>query len=178
MLPPLGTDDISLSPTPTTLANGTSVDIIATTVAGAPVALTAAGGCTLAGGTLTATAGSGSCTVTGTSPSTGGYLGLTETWPVTLTPGRQTATVSAPPSGKLAVGRTVTLSTSSQRTNAGQRVTWKITSGKNTVCSLRTKSGKTRLTMDEGGRCVVRGTAPAVAGAWLAYSTSRTYRGK
>ena len=178
VLPPLGTDDISLSPTPTTLANGQSVAIVATTVAGATVTLAAAGGCTLVGDMLRATTGSGTCTLTGTSPSTGGYLGLTETWPVALTPGRQTATVSAPASGKLAVGRTVTLSTSSQRTNADQRVTWKITSGKNRVCSLRTGSGKTRLTMDEGGRCVVRGTAPAVAGAWLAFSTSRTYRAK
>ncbi len=140
VLPPLGTDDISLSPTPTTLANGQSVDIIATTTAGAAATLTAAGGCTLVGDTLTATAGSGTCTVTGTSPSTGGYLGVTETWPVTLTAGRQTATISAPASGNLKVGRTVTLSKSSQRTNAGQRITWKVTKGAK-VCSVKTKSG-------------------------------------
>jgi hypothetical protein len=177
VLPPLGTDDITLSPTPTTLANGTSVDIIATTTAGAPATLTAAGGCTLVGDTLTATSGSGTCTVTGTSPSTGGYLGVTETWPVTLTAGKQTATVSAPASGTLKVGRTVTLSTSSQRTNADQRITWKVTKGAK-VCSVKTKSGTSRLKMKTTGRCVVRGTAPGVSGEWFAYSTSRTYRGK
>jgi len=177
VLPPLGTDDISLSPTPTTLANGQSVAFIATTTAGAAATLTAAGGCTLAGDTLTATTGSGTCTITGTSPSTGGYLGTTETWPVTLTPGRQTATISAPASGKLKVGRTVTLSTSSQRTNAGQRIDWKVTKGTK-VCSVKTKSGTSRLTMNASGRCVVRGTAPAVAGEWLAYSVGRTYRAK
>ncbi len=176
VLRPLGTDDISLSPTPTTLANGQSVDIVATTVAGAPAVLTAAGGCTLVGSTLTATTGSGTCTVTGTSPSTGGYLGVTESWPVTLTPGKQTATISAPASGKVKAGSTVTLSTSSQRTNADQRISWRITKGKNTVCTLKTKAGKTRLTLKDRGRCTVRGTAPAVTGEWNAYRVTRAYR--
>jgi len=71
----------------------------------------------------------------------------------------------------------VTLSTSSQRTNADQRITWKVTKGAK-VCSLKTKSGTTRLTMKTSGRCTVRGTAPAVAGQWNAFSTSRTYRAK
>ena len=85
VLPPLGTDDISLIPALTTMYRYQKATLTATTVAGAPVTLTAAGGCTLTGAVLTATANSGTCVVTGTSPSTGGYLGTTETWTIALT---------------------------------------------------------------------------------------------
>lgn len=85
VLPPLGTDNISLIPAVTTMYRYQKATLTATTVAGAPVTLTAAGGCTLSGAVLTATANSGTCIVTGTSPSTGGYLGTTETWTITLT---------------------------------------------------------------------------------------------
>lgn len=85
VLPPLGTDDISLIPALTTMYRYQKATLTATTVAGAPVTLTVAGGCTLTGAVLTATSNSGTCVVTGTSPSTGGYLGTTETWTITLT---------------------------------------------------------------------------------------------
>jgi hypothetical protein len=85
VLPPLGTDNISLIPALTTMYRYQKATLTATTVAGAPVTLTAAGGCTLTGAVLTATANSGTCVVTGTSPSTGGYLGTTETWTIALT---------------------------------------------------------------------------------------------
>jgi len=86
VLPPLGTDDITLSPTLTTMKRYQKAQLLATTTAGAPVTLTATGGCTLVGDILTATKPSGTCVVTGTSPSTGGYLGTTETWTIQLTP--------------------------------------------------------------------------------------------
>lgn len=85
VLPPLGTDDITLIPALTSMYRYQKATLTATTVAGAPVTLTAAGGCTLVGAILTATANSGTCVVTGTSPSTGGYLGTTETWTIALT---------------------------------------------------------------------------------------------
>lgn len=86
VLPPLGTDDITLSPTLTTMKRYQKVQLVATTTAGAPVTLTATGGCTLTGDILTATKPSGTCVVTGTSPSTGGYLGTTESWTIQLAP--------------------------------------------------------------------------------------------
>ena len=85
VLPPLGTDDITLIPALTTMYRYQKATLTATTRAGAPVTLTAAGGCTLTGAILMATANSGTCVVTGTSPSTGGYLGTTETWTIALT---------------------------------------------------------------------------------------------
>ena len=86
VLPPLGTDTITLSPTLTTMTRYQKAQLLATTTAGAPVTLTATGGCTLVGDILTATKPSGTCVVTGTSPSTGGYLGTTQTWTIQLTP--------------------------------------------------------------------------------------------
>ena len=174
VLPPLGTDDIALNPTPVSLANGTSVTVNPTTTAGATPTLATVGGCSLAGTTITATSGTGTCTVTGTSPSAGGYLGTTESWPIPLVPGAQTATVSAPASGRLAVGRTVTLAKTSTQTNAGQRISWRV-SPRSGVCSLSTSGGAVRLTMDAKGTCTARGSAPAVAGQWNAYSVKRTY---
>lgn len=85
VLPPIGTDDITLIPALTTMYRYQKATLTATTIAGAPVTLTASGGCTLSGAILTATANSGTCIVTGTSPSTGGYFGTTETWTITLT---------------------------------------------------------------------------------------------
>jgi len=86
VLPPLGTDNITLSPTLTTMKRYQKAQLLATTTAGAPVTLTATGGCTLVGDILTATKPSGTCVVTGTSPSTGGFLGTTESWTIQLAP--------------------------------------------------------------------------------------------
>lgn len=86
VLPPIGPDTITLSPTLTTMKRYQKVSLAATTTSGAPVTLTATGGCTLVGGVLTATKASGTCVVTGTSPGAGGYLGTTESWSIQLTP--------------------------------------------------------------------------------------------
>jgi hypothetical protein len=178
LLPPLGTDDITLNPTPVSLANGQSVVLNPTTTAGAPSALTAAGPCTLAGNTLSATSGSGTCTVTGTSWSTGGYLGTQETWAIALTPGTQTAAITAPRSGTVKVGATITLAQRTVTTNAGQPVVWRITSGKSR-CSLTTaSSGRTALRLDARGACKVRASAPAVSGQWGPLTVNRTYTAK
>jgi len=132
------------------------------------------GDCTLKGPFLTATSGSGLCTVTGTSAASGAFLGATESWPIALVPGTQTATIVAPPSGKVRVGRTVTLATASTRTNAGQRVVWSITSG-GSRCALSTKSGRVRLTFTRAGACNVRASASAVPGQWNAFRVTRSY---
>lgn len=86
VLPPIGPDDVTLSPTLTTMKRYQKVQLLATTISGAPVTLSASGGCTLAGDILTATKPSGTCVVTGTSPDNAGYFGTTETWTIQLTP--------------------------------------------------------------------------------------------
>ncbi len=86
VLPPIGTDDITLIPAVSSLYRYQKVAFTVSTTAGAPVTLTATGGCVLDGTILTATKKSGTCVVTGTSPSTGGYLGTTESWTIALTP--------------------------------------------------------------------------------------------
>jgi len=174
VLPPLGMDDISLNPQPTTLANGTTVQLNATTVGGGAPVLSASGGCVLAGAFLTATTGNGICTVTGTSAAAGAYLGATESWPIALVPGTQTATIVAPKSGSVKVGNSVTLARTSTRTNAGKKISWSVTAGASR-CSLSVSSGRVRLTFNRAGTCSVRGSAPAVAGEWQAYRASRTY---
>jgi len=171
---PLGVDDISLNPQPSTLANGETVSLNATTTGGGSPTLSVIGDCTLKGPFLTATSGSGLCTVTGTSAASGAFLGATESWPIALVPGTQTATIVAPPSGKVRVGRTVTLATASTRTNAGQRVVWSITSG-SSRCALSTKSGRVRLTFTRAGACNVRASASAVPGQWNAFRVTRSY---
>jgi hypothetical protein len=177
VLLPLGTDDISLNPQPATMANGTTITLNATTVGGGASTLTAAGGCTLAGTLLTATTGNGLCTVTGTSAASGAYLGATESWPIALVPGTQTATIVAPKSGTVRVGRTITLASSSARTNAGKKVSWAVVTGASR-CQLSVSSGRVRLTFAKSGTCSVRGSAPAIAGEWNAYRVSRTYNAR
>lgn len=86
VLPPIGPDDITLSPTLTTMKRYQKAQLLATTISGAPVTLSAAGGCTLVGDILTATKPSGTCVVTGTSPDNAGYYGTTETWTIQLAP--------------------------------------------------------------------------------------------
>jgi hypothetical protein len=88
VLPPIGPDDITLSPTLTTMKRYQKAQVLATTISGAPVTLTATGGCTLVGDILTATRPSGTCVVTGTSPDNAGYFGTTESWTIALTPRR------------------------------------------------------------------------------------------
>jgi hypothetical protein len=177
VLVPLGVDDISLNPQPATMANGTTVQLNATTVGGGAPALAATGGCTLKGAFLTATTGSGLCTVTGTTMPSGAYLGATESWPIALVPGTQTATIVAPKSGTVKVGRTVTLASTSARTNAGKRISWAVVSGASR-CALSTSSGRVRVTFTRAGTCSVRGSAPAVSGEWNAYRVDRTYRAR
>jgi hypothetical protein len=174
VLEPLGKDDISLNPQPVSMANGTTVQLNATTVGGGAPTLTASGGCTLKGAFLTATTGNGLCTVTGTSAASGAFVGATETWPIALTPGAQTATIVAPKSGNVRVGRTITLSSASARTNADQKVKWSVLTN-SSRCSLSTSGGQIRLTFNRAGTCSVRATAPAISGEWAAYRVNRTY---
>ena len=91
----------------------------------------------------------------------------------------QTATLSAPQSGNVNVGKTLTLESPSQQdTNAGQNITWKITKGKNSVCSLKfPSSGAVKLKILKKGQCNVKGSAAGVDGQWNPFTVTRSYRG-
>ena len=174
VLLPLGADDISLNPQPVTMANGTTIQLNATTVGGGSPALSAAGGCTLNGAFLTANAGNGLCTVTGVTAASGAYVGATENWPIALVPGTQTATVVAPKSGNVKVGRSLALASTSARTNTGKRISWAVVVGASR-CSLSTSNGQVRVTFHRAGSCRVRGSAAAVTGEWKAFRVDRAY---
>lgn len=91
----------------------------------------------------------------------------------------QTAEYSAPASGPVNKGRTLKLEAASENgTNAGQNITWVITSSKK-KCSLEfPSSGDVKLKIKKKGVCAVTGTAPGVANEWAPYSISLRYHAK
>jgi len=91
----------------------------------------------------------------------------------------QTAEYSAPASGPVNKGRTLKLEAASEHgTNAGQNITWEITSSKK-KCSLEfPSSGDVKLKIKKKGICAVTGTAPGVANQWSPYSISLRYHAK
>ena len=94
-----------------------------------------------------------------------------------MVPGQQTAALAAPNSGRFKVGQTLRLQNPAQgQTNAKQNVTWRITQGRNTVCSLRYPSnGAVNVRMNKRGTCTVVAQAPAVANQWAAFRLQRNY---
>jgi hypothetical protein len=161
------------------LANGTSTAFTATSSSGSPVTLTDSGPCTMTGNTMVVSQGNGACQLIASSPGGNGYGAATLRFAINLIPGTQTATLAAPVSGRVNVGRTLRLESPSQGdTNAGQNITWRITAGRNTVCSLRfPSSGAVTLRINKRGQCNVVGQAPGIAGQWNAFRTTRSYRG-
>jgi hypothetical protein len=162
-----------------TLQNGTSATFTTASSSGAPVTLTDSGPCTMSGNSLVVSQGNGSCRLIASSPGGNGYAANTLSFQVNLAPGTQTATIAAPVSGRVNVGRTLRLESPNQAdTNAGQNITWRITEGRNTVCSLRfPSSGAVNLRINRRGQCNVVGSAPAVPGQWNAFRVTRSYRG-
>ncbi len=96
---------------------------------------------------------------------------------VNLVPGTQAPRGNVRASGRVNRGSTVTLVTAANNvTNAGQRMSWRITSGSN-FCQLRFPSnGNVRLRGVRNGNCNVRATAPAISGQWNRLVINRTYR--
>ena len=63
-------------------------------------------------------------------------------------------------------------------TDAGQKITWKITSSKK-KCSLEFPSnGDVKLKIKKKGVCAVTGTAPQFGGLFAPYSISLRYHAK
>lgn len=159
------------------LANGTVVTFTATTASGAPVGLTEAGPCVLNGNVFTVTQGNGQCRVTATSSGGGAYGPATATVTINMQPGTQVPRAQPRASGRVNRGDTVTLiNARNNRTNAGQEMSWRITSGSR-YCQLRFPSnGNIRLRGVRNGNCNVRAIAPAVDGQWNRLVINRTYR--
>lgn len=157
--------------------NGTSVTFAATTSSGAATQLSEAGPCLVSGTTVTAPLGSGQCRISISSPGGNGFGANTVQYVLNLAPGQQVATLAAPASGRVNKGKTLTLESPDQSdTNAGQNITWKVTSGKS-ICKLSfPASGAVKLKVVGRGSCTVKGTAPAVPGQWQKFVASRTYR--
>ncbi len=162
-----------------TVANATVITFTAQTASGAPVTFAGSGPCTITPTTFTANTGSGQCQLTASSPGGNGYGPVTGTVTVNLTPGTQTAKLAAPQSGKVNVGKTITLEKASQgKTNVGQPITWSITKGKNSVCKLVfADNGAVKLKMLKKGYCDVKAKAPAISGKWNKFVLTRTYQG-
>ncbi len=159
--------------------NGTSITFTSSTASGSPVSFTETGPCTIAAGVFSVNQGNGQCRVTASSPGGNGYGPASATVTINLVPGTQTAKLAAPKSGNINVGKTLTLEKPNQgKTNAGQPISWKITTGKNSICQLKFPSdGSVKLKMLKKGKCTVQASAKAVSGQWNAYKLVRNYKG-
>lgn len=161
------------------VGNGTSITFTSSTASGATATFTETGPCTITQTTFTANQGSGQCRVTATSPGGNGYGPATATVTVVLIPGTQTAKLAAPSSGKVNAGKTITLEKASQgTTSANQPITWTITKGKNSVCSLVfANNGAVKLKMKKKGYCTVQAKAPGVKNQWAKFVQTYQYQG-
>lgn len=159
--------------------NGTVISFSSSTASGSPVTFSVTGPCSISANTFTASQGNGQCRVTASSPGGNGYGPATATAVANLVPGTQTAKLAAPASGNVNVGKTVTLAKKNQvKTNAGQTISWKITSGKGSICNLSFPSdGSVKLKIVKKGTCKVQANAKAVSGQWNAYQQNWKYKG-
>ncbi len=159
--------------------NGTSLTFTSSTASGAALTFSETGPCTLTSSTFSANQGNGTCRITASSPGGNGYGPVTDTVIANLVPGTQTAKLAAPASGNVNVGKTVTLEKPNQgKTNAKQTISWKITSGKGSICNLSFPSdGSVKLKIVKKGTCKVQANAKAVSGQWNAYQKNWKYKG-
>lgn len=159
------------------LRNGTSTTFVTSAASGATVTLSVSGPCTLNGNTISIHQGTGQCRVIATSTGGNGYGPAQAIYTVSLASGNQTPRATVRASGDIRKGTTFTLATRANNvTNAGQRMTWSITSGGNR-CQLRYPSnGSVQLRAVRTGSCGVRATAAAVPGQWNRMTLNRTYR--
>jgi hypothetical protein len=157
-----------------TLPNGATATLNTSSASGAPVALTAAGPCSLNGNVLKINGVGGPCTVTAKTNGGNGYAPVSQAYNVQTVAGAQTAKVAAPVSGSYKKGSKLKLSKTSTKTNLGQPVKWKVTKGTD-KCKVINSNGYYRLSLVKKGKCTVKGSAPAISNQWNAYSTTRNY---
>ncbi len=162
------------------LGNGTSFAFQASTLSGAAVTLTETGPCQVSGLSIVVDTGSGQCNLVASSAGGNGYTAVKQGYTVITVPGQQSAILAAPLSGRVNVGRTLTLESPAQGdTNAGTNIVWKIKKGKGSICALAfPSSGAVKLKIKKRGQCTVKGSAPGVTNAWAPYRVLRTYQGR
>ena len=162
-----------------TLPNGATFTFAASTLSGAAVTLSESGPCQVSGLSIVIDTGSGQCNLVATSPGGNGYAGVQQGYTVSMVPGNQTAALAAPNSGNFSKGRTIRLQNPTQgQTNAGQNITWRVTSGGNRCRLAYPSNGAVNLRLTRTGQCNVTARAPGVAGSWNAFRLDRSYRAR
>jgi hypothetical protein len=157
-----------------TLTNGTSVTLNASSASGSNIALSVVGPCSFSANVLKVNGVGGPCTVTAKTNGGNGYAPVTQTYTVQTAAGKQTAKVPAPGSGVYGRGSRLKLSKTNAKTNVGQPISWKVTSGRS-HCKVVVSGSYYKLKLVNRGTCKVKGSAPAISNQWSAYSTKRTY---
>jgi hypothetical protein len=153
-----------------------SITLTATSASGGAVGLAITGPCTLAGNTVTANAGAGTCILTATSPQTTTLAASRQVNTIALARAKQTATLIAPPSGKLLRGSAYRLAAPNTRTNAGNTVAWSVVKAPRRCKVVTSSDGTVLLRTYRKGVCKVRAFAPPVAGQYLKFQRTFTYR--
>lgn len=185
ILPALKTDTITVVPqgttvawstsTPVTMRNGTSVTLLGSSASRLPVQLTVVGPCAFAANTLTVKGVGNPCTITASTKGNSEYAPAAQKYTVRTAIGAQTAQLTAPSSRTVRRHTSLRLGRVKATTDVGQPITWRVVSG-TTRCHVKRTVATYRIVLSRPGTCRVRATAPAVAGQWASFSTTRTYR--
>ena len=162
------------------MGNGSNFTFQASSLSGSPVTLSETGPCAVNGLNFQVNSGSGNCVLKASTAGGNGYSPATYTYNINLVPGQQTATVSAPVSGRYKVGRVLVLESPNQQdTDAGQNINWTVKKPGKSVCQiLYPSTGAVTLKIKKKGTCTVIGSAPAVPGQWQKFQTARNYTGR
>ncbi|NDA60146.1 MAG: hypothetical protein EBY56_09600 [Actinobacteria bacterium] len=153
--------------------------VAATARSGGVVDLTVGGdGCSLQGDVLSVTQTNASCTLSTSVAETDTFEGASDVYEAATAMGTQTATLSAPASKKIKVGKTLTLAKPGEAvTNAGKKVTFTVVKGKKRCKVRTTKKGAVKLDMNKKGDCVVEASAKKVPQKYKAGKGVATYTG-
>ncbi len=89
---------------------------------------------------------------------------------------RQTAEVRAQERTRYQVGTTLLLALRPVRTNAGMTVRWRATTESREMCRVRTRNGKSTVTLLRPGTCLVVGYAPPPTPEYAEYRVTFRFR--
>lgn len=156
------------------LANGAQVQLNASSASGAPVTITATNPCSMNGNVLVVNGVGAPCAVTASSSGGNGFAPGSVSFTVLTGVGTQTASVNPAATGTYKKGKKMMLAPVNAVTSLGKKITWKVGSGK-ASCKIVKAGGSFKVSLVKSGTCVVRGSAPGVAGQWAPFSVARQY---